>query len=527
MILALLAGVVAGVVVDESTGAGVRKAEVMLTAGPQARSALTDAEGRFRFEALAPGRYTVRVSKAGFEYLEGRGAGSKSLIEVSQSGGETGLRYLLRPLGLVTGRVVDSDGDPVIGARLMLLGQARRSGRLAWLPAQSSAVSDDRGEFRLFGVPSGRYVLGCVSGGPRGGLVVRAERYGAVPVFYPDAMEPEQAQILDVKPGSRLEGLTVKTRTAPQFLVRGKVTGLAGEQGLGVHVTVEQANWARYLGAGRGAVMMQDGGEFVVGPLPAGSYTLFAQQVRMGQPPEGPRRAVDRLAGVAQVNVVDRDIEGVTVQLGPGTMVEGQVAVEGERVTEFKGLYLTAQANDETGYAQGAEAKQDGSFQFHIDRPGKYVMRPLAQWGNRYLASIRIGGEEVLGRELDLAYGSPGPMRVVYRKDGGAVEGSVRVKEDRALGGSATAVLWPVEERFRPFPYLLTAPITSTGSFSFKNVAPGEYLVFALPKADRGLLHGGIEPPKETLEQAAAVKVVAGSGSTVEIPLVEWPDENR
>lgn len=525
MILALLAGIISGIVVDETTGSGVRKAEVTLTAGRQGQSTMTDAEGRFKFEALPPGRYSIQVSKTGYEFIEGRGTASKSSLDLAQGGNQDGLRYVLRPLGLVTGRVVDADGDPVVGARLLLLRQGRRGGKVTWLPGPASASSDDRGEFRMFGIQSGRYVLACAAAGGRPGLIVRTDRSGPVTVFYPDALEPDQAQILDVKAGSRLEGLTVKSRTAPQFVIRGKVTGLAGEQGMGVHVMVEQASWARYLGSGRGASMMRDGNEFTAGPLPPGNYTLFAQQVRMGPAVEGGRRVSEQLTGVTQVSVSDRDVDGVTIQLGPGTMVEGSVAVEGEKEVVYKGLYLMAQSSEESGYAQGGEARQDGSFQFNVARPGKYVLRPMAQWGARYLASIRVGGEEMLGREIDLSYGSPGPVRVVYRKDGGSVEGTVRAGEGPP--GVATAVLWPVEERFRPFPYLLVTPVAETGAFSFKNVAPGEYVVLALPRVDRGILNEGIDLDKDTLDQGAKVKVVAGSGSTVEIPLVQRPEENK
>ncbi len=527
MILALLVGVISGVVVDETTGAGVRKAEVMVTSGLQGQSTLTDAEGRFKFEALAPGRYNVQVSKTGFESTTGRGSGSKSVIEVGQSGDHTGLRYVLRPLGLIAGRVVDADGDPVVGARLMLLRQGRRGMKTAWLPGQGNASSDDRGEFRMFGVPSGKYVLACSATGGRSGLVVRSDKTGPVPVFYPDALEPEQAQILDVKAGTRLEGLTVKSRTAVQYVVRGRVTGQAGEQGMGLHIAVEQASWARYLGGGRGVATMSEGGEFTVGPLTPGNYTLWAQQARMGPASEGGRRAIDQLTGIAQVTVTDRDIEGVTIQLGPGTVIDGQVAVEGEKEVVYKGLYLMAQSTEESGYAQGSEAKADGTFQFNVARPGKYILRPLAQWGNRYLASIRAGGEEVLGRELDLGYGSPGPLRVVYRKDGGSVQGSVKAGEGGMPSGGVSAVLWPVEERFRPFPYLMLTPVSEAGTFSFKNVAPGEYVVLALSKVDRAVLNEGIDLDKETLEQGAKVRVAAGSGSTVEIPLVQRPDENK
>jgi len=72
----------------------------------------------------------------------------------------------------------------------------------------------------------------------------------------------------------------------------------------------------------------------------------------------------------------------------------------------------------------------------------------------------------------------------------------------------------------------MLTPVSEAGVFSFKNVAPGEYVVLALSKVDRAVLNEGIDLDKETLEQGAKVRVVAGSGSTVEIPLVQRPDEN-
>ncbi len=223
--------------------------------------------------------------------------------------------------------------------------------------------------------------------------------------------------------------------------------------------------------------------------------------------------------------MTDRDVEGVSIQLGPGAVVEGTVVTEGEKTEAIKGLYVMVQSSDDSGFAQGGEAKPDGTFRFNVGRPGKYYLQPMARWGERYLASIRAGGEELLGRELDLTYGSPAPVRLIYRKDGGSVEGTVKAKEDGGFGRMTGVVLWPVEERFRPFPHQSKAEVSPQGAFSFKNVAPGEYLVFAATANDQRTWFEEYELPKEVLEQAARVKVMAGSVSTVEIPLVQWPEQ--
>jgi hypothetical protein len=240
---------------------------------------------------------------------------------------------------------------------------------------------------------------------------------------------------------------------------------------------------------------------------------------------EAARRPQEQLGGVAAVTLTDRDMEGVSIQLGPGALIEGSAVVEGEKDAAIKSLFVMVQSREENGYAQGSEVKADGTFQFRVARPGKYLFRPFAQLGGRYLASIRAGGEEVLGREIDLTYGSPGPIRLIYRKDGGSIEGTVKSSEPGGIGSMSGAILWPIEERFRPFPYLAKADISPQGAFVFKNVAPGDYLVFASTSNDQRVWMEASDLPKAILEQAVRVKVMPGSASTVEIPLLQWPEE--
>lgn len=70
--LAQQAGVVSGTVMDQ-TGAAVIGAKVELASrNVPAQSASSDNEGRYRFEGLPPGAYTVRVSASGFQSMDRR-----------------------------------------------------------------------------------------------------------------------------------------------------------------------------------------------------------------------------------------------------------------------------------------------------------------------------------------------------------------------------------------------------------------------------------------------------------------------
>ncbi len=82
--------------------------EVELTGSDGASSALTDADGAFTFPGLRPGQYQASATR-------GELRGSKTII-VSE--GRSGVFLFLRPPGVVRGRVVRSDGSPVMSARV-------------------------------------------------------------------------------------------------------------------------------------------------------------------------------------------------------------------------------------------------------------------------------------------------------------------------------------------------------------------------------------------------------------------------
>ena len=62
------------------------------------------------------------------------------------------------PQGVISGRVVDEDGDPISGASVQILRQAYMRGRKQLTPAQSN-MTNDKGEYRIFGLAPGKYFV--------------------------------------------------------------------------------------------------------------------------------------------------------------------------------------------------------------------------------------------------------------------------------------------------------------------------------------------------------------------------------
>src|SRR5579883_2388535 len=130
-------GVIGGVVIDKASGDPVRKAIVTVTWHGEPRSwatVRTGSDGRFRVEGLPAGNYEVRAQKPGIgSAIYGVDRLSETGELIALENGQTRDDLILRFLhaASISGRVVDSDGDP-IPASVMLYRQGRNLGEKSW-----------------------------------------------------------------------------------------------------------------------------------------------------------------------------------------------------------------------------------------------------------------------------------------------------------------------------------------------------------------------------------------------------------
>lgn len=156
---------VSGTVINSQTREPVRRAEVTLMlvqdaaaqgrsgsraggmtltpgAGPQPagaskpapRTVVTGPDGTFLFENVAEGPYRIYVRREGM--VAGRPAPglSPQQIRVSTGTPVTGLRYSLTPQAVISGRVLDDEGEPVQGVQVMALRRAPPEARSEYTP---------------------------------------------------------------------------------------------------------------------------------------------------------------------------------------------------------------------------------------------------------------------------------------------------------------------------------------------------------------------------------------------------------
>jgi len=185
-----------GRVVADSTGEPIANARVTLTttaavATLGAPVGLTDADGRFAIPGAADAQRVV-ASKSGYARSEPAAATGQP-IEIRLRRGAT-----------ISGRVVDQFGDPVAGARVAAQAPSRAQDNPA---SVAVAESDDRGEYRLAGLPAGHFVVVAMTMSMTttpeivGNRQVFISRPEVQRTYYPGATTPAEAQTFDLQFG--------------------------------------------------------------------------------------------------------------------------------------------------------------------------------------------------------------------------------------------------------------------------------------------------------------------------------------
>ncbi len=516
-----------GIVVDTITGAPVRRAVVQLrfSGGGQAilpsvenadYVAVTGPDGAFHFEQLPPGAYSLSYSRTG--YLQPRGSSGYSPRAVRVSVGQSvkGLRYGLIPQAVVSGRVVDDEGDPVEGVQVSLLAFRYAGGVRHLVRLSESGATNDRGEYRVAHVPAGKYLLqASLDRLPPGSAVLAAPRAPGAPLvsfaatFYPGATDPGQALRVDVHAGQELSGIDIPLQRTAMVRVSGRVIGPDGGPMPKAFLTLISAQSHMPTGFGAPA---DDAGNFTLNNVRSGSYILSAVS--------------GKTSISVPLEVGSADIAGFTAQASPPLSLHGSVTVEDAAQSfNLAGVNVQLRSAESGAPAASVRAAADGSFNLENLPPGRYIASVFCGTPGAYVRSISAGGEELLGHDFDLA-AAAGGLRIALRTDSATLSGTVEASND-AIGqgdrqGRPAVILVPADARQRGVDAITSAPVSSKNSFEVRGLRPGDYLAFAFDDVDESLLQdpeflASLEP------LGTRVQLSPGATQTVTLKWNAWP----
>jgi hypothetical protein len=521
-----------GVVVNETTKEPLGHVEINLhrsgknkgmTGGDNcAYSAVTDATGKFRVENIDAGDYVLDYRKAG--YVSSSAAAGFSTRTLKLGAGESlkDLRCSLLPQAIVTGRVVDDEGEPVQGATVLLVRSYYRRGSARMMPG-GQAQTNQRGEYRIINVPPGKYCVQAniqrtmMGGGalPTPSATAGAPGTAFVPTYYPCAAEMAQATRIETQAGLELSGRDITLRKEKVFKVSGKVLDADGSPAGQAFVSlVVTEGFMRYSSV---SSVADENGNFTLNNVRPGQYTVLATRMNGEN-----YRATQR-----PLIVADSGVTGVALQLLPGLEAKGVIVLEGSdrKDFDFSSFFVGVEAADASPFSgSGAEARSDGAFTIPQMSAGPYTVSVHPNTAEGYVQSIQMGGEDVFGKEVDGAALASGGLRVVVRLDSANVTGAVEIPEDREANLRSPAIVFvPADPRLRRASQLGTAQLTQTNGFELKNLRPGDYLAFAFEE----YRYGSLDDPEvfAALEgKGTKVSLARGESKRLTLRLVPWPE---
>lgn len=479
-----------GKVLDKLTGAPVQGATVVLSSsgrrGGSTFSATTDAGGVFQMADVQAGRYRLTAEKNRYalttygEKISGDGG---EALEIGPGERRGSIELKLTPAGVVTGRVIDQNGEPMAYANIAVMKYRYNQGEKELRPVSRPATTNDLGEYRLFGLQPGRYyVSASYSGqrmprfGPRG-FGGRSSNDVVYPTqYYPGVLSANEAMSIELSPGEEASGVDFRLSPASAVTVSGTVTRDDGEAldrrtRLMLIARVEERG---FDGAqSRGTGVDRNGSFTIQGVLP-GEYDLagFA----------GGRD--DRQTGRVRVSVGADNVDDVRLVLSGGVTISGAVVLpeEGGEAVDLNEFSVDMR---EVGGFQGDRARLEDDGTFVMDGmaigPHRLTMSGLPT--NGYVRAIRVGSRTLPDALVDVPRDGLPDLTVEIALDGASISGRALDSDEQGLA-KATVVLVP-EELHRPELYKRVAADES-GTFTITGVAPGKYNLYAFDRLERG-----------------------------------------
>ena len=445
----------------------------------------TDGNGRFFFREVRPGTYRLVAGANGHAQSEydGRAGAAPIVLAAGQS---IDLQLPMLPAGVVSGRIKDLSGEPIPDITVQLIRFSYDAAGKKKIRVAASSRTNDRGEYRLFLIPPGRYYLqaGSTYGDftpSSGDLAAQAANSVIqdhfVNTFYPGATDIDSAAVIEVKPGTEAERIDLSMSRLPGVRIRGRIiTSRAAPSAwteiyLSSGSTVGSSEGRAELATARSEHDPRNG-SFEIEGVPPGSYVLT---IRTEEP---------ELGAVGPIVISNADKDLGEVRIGPPVSVIGRVRLDKEvpaglALNKLKVLLTPASFDFQPFWIEtNAEASPaaDGALRINKVVLGDYQLSLANVPDGFYLKEARFGESDVLKGLLPVQSAVTESLEIVLGSDPGRIRGQASYGASRVAPGSQI-VLAPDQRNRKDL--FRNATADANGQFLFASVPPGDYKLFA------------------------------------------------
>lgn len=503
-------GAIEGQVVNGRTGAPLKRAMVRVTGsvpaipgvanaaqggrgGPPVRPVMvnkeTDEQGRFSISNLEPGKYRVVAERQGFlrqSWGARKYSGGSAQVLVGEGQTVKQIDFRLMPQGVITGKVLDEDGEPMAGVQVRAQRTFLRNGQRV-SNTIANATTSDIGEYRLPELKPGRYsvvasprprpdIMGMGPGAPSSldPLPANPEMTYAA-TYYPSTPDADTAVPVDVGEGGEVPQVDIRLVKTRVFRVRGKVVGMpegAGRRGGGggpmTPVTLTPRGGTRgsdslLMGQARGPE-----GVFEIRNVPPGQYTAHTTAQAGGT----------QYVAIAAVDVIGSHADGVVLQMASGGDVQGSVKVV-DGTPALTNLQVSLRPIGFGTQNPRARVAEDLTFTLKSVAPVKWAVNVSGYPDTCYVKSIQYGGADISAEGVAMTSG--GVIEVLLSAAAATVDVIVTAGDNKAGSGAQVAVM-----KDGALESVRTAD--ESGMLSLKGLKPGSYRIVAWEDVDPELL---------------------------------------
>ncbi len=499
---------VAGTVTSLATGEPLKNARILLSAErtsagrtpghPPPRLVITDAAGHFSIDQVRPGRYSLVAYREGYmslQYGQNDPEEDGAVLSLAQGQKINDLLFRMQRYAVITGRVVDEDGEPMPRVHIDALRSVRAHGSTK-LELSDVAQTDDQGIYRIFDLAPGRYAVranltegyGLYFGNEEPAQMDGKDpRSYYQPTYFPGTTDAARAAILDVKSGDEVPRVDFSfSPSAPSktYRIRGRVTdSISTDSGPIMVVAVPHNSDSDtmetpdvHLAARADAKT----GAFAIDQVPPGTYTVVAETIA------GNKSRTAR----QDVSVTNTDTDGLLLALTRGIDISGVVRFEGSGASAAEKVQVLIHSKDQEflwAWASQSESpvQKGGTFILTDVADGEYTVRVVSDCMVCYTKAATAGGSNLLETGLVISSGeAPAPLELLYSSDTGNVAGSVTRADDLPAPAAHVLLVRDGASESELERDAKSAATDQNGRFAFVGVPPGHYKALAFAKAN-------------------------------------------
>jgi hypothetical protein len=376
-------------------------------------------------------------------------------------------------------------------------------------------VTNDLGEYRLFGLRPGRYFISAIyrpgqrlEPGKDDEDAADTGKSGYVTTYYPNSTDPAKGIALSIKTGDEISSTDFLLEPATVYSIRGHVNNFPARRN---SATVILALEPRSTGLSwsiptRQSLVDKPDGAFEIQSVLPGSYTLTAFWFDDGR----------RYQARQSVDITNIDAEGIQLDLLPGMDIRGVINWDPKPGLDKDPLTVSVRPVG-TAFLYGAQARvaSNGLFSLRDISEGIYRLSTSGQTQDCYLKSIRYAGMEVSDDEFSVIHGTQAILEVTISSRGGHIQGTVTDADGLPAVG-VWVVLVPDAAHLSEFHLFKQQTTDQYGRFDIHGIAPGDYKLFSWEQLEPNAW----EDPdflKQFESKGQSISVQEGDGKSIDL----------